>query len=75
MSERDTIKYALYDAIAWQLSLADAQHKGSSERRESLAQAKAYRSVLKRRYGDDRLPMEIALEGTKIVTLDELRLR
>lgn len=73
MSDRDTIKQALYDAIGWQLGLVDAWPKDSPERAEAAEQVKRYRKILKRRYGDDRSPIDRQLAGTKLVGLDELR--
>ena len=75
MTDRDTVRRALYDAIDWQESLADAWQPGSPERAEAKAQAKAYRAVLKRRYAERETPAERAFDGCELVTLDELRRR
>jgi hypothetical protein len=70
---KETIRLALQDAVEWQLSLAGAWHSGSPERAEALAQAKAYRKILKRRYGTDKTLMDEMLEGTEVVTLADLQ--
>lgn len=72
MSDRDIVRKALYDAIDWQESLADANREGSEEREYSLILAKEYRKLLKRRYGDDKTPMERAFENATTITLDDL---
>lgn len=72
MSDRDTIKQALHDAIAWQDSLEDAQ-KNSEWAGTAKAQAKKYRALLKKRYGNTRTPMDIQIDGATLVGLDELR--
>jgi hypothetical protein len=73
MSDRDTVRQALYDAIDWQNSFAESNHPGSPERAEARAQVKLYRALLKRRYGTSQTPMEARMEGATYVTLDELR--
>lgn len=73
MSERDTIRQALYDAIGWQQSLADAWASGTPERAEAQDQVRHYRALLKKRYGDRRLPSERTFADAREVTLDELR--
>jgi hypothetical protein len=73
MAIRDDIRQALYDAIGWQSGLAEAWKDGSPEHREALDQIKIYRRILKRRYGDGRMPDEKALEGAKLVTMDEIK--
>jgi len=56
------------------MSLADAyRDREAPERKEALADAAAYRKILKRRYGDDKLPMERAMEGAKVLTLYDLQ--
>lgn len=75
MSVDDDIRRALYDAIGWQSGLAEAWSHipGSAERQEALDQIKAYRKILKRRYGDGRRPDEIALDGIPLVNIMTLR--
>lgn len=70
---RDLIRRALYDAIDWQNSLADAWSPGSPERQQSRDQAKAYRTILKRRYGQSSTPMETVPEGATVVSLQALK--
>lgn len=69
---RDLIRHALYDAIDWQDSLADAWAPGTPERQECRDQAKEYRRILKRRYGSARTPAETVIDGLTTVTLAEL---
>lgn len=61
--DRDTIYFALIDAIGWQNGLVDAYSATPDDpvRADAIAQEAEYRSLLKRRYGDDRTPQEIAL--------------
>jgi hypothetical protein len=73
MTDRDTVRQALYDAIDWQNSFAEANHPGSPERAEALAQVKLYRALLKRRYGRSDTPIEAAMKGATYVTIEELR--
>lgn len=75
MAVADDIRMALLDGIAWQESLADAQGNDRDARRECLEQAKRYRAILKRRYGDGRSRFEQRTEGATTVTLAELRKR
>ena len=62
MTDRDAVRRALYDAIDWQESFADA-NRGNPEEAKAMALVKRYRALLKRRYGDARAPSERALEG------------
>lgn len=73
MSVHDDIRQALSDAIYWQAGLAEAWQDGSPERQEALDQIKAYRKILKRRYGDRRTPDEVRLEGAELVDIMTLR--
>jgi len=73
MTTRDDIQQALHDAIGWQEGLANAWSIGSSERQEALDQIKAYRRILKRRYGEDRAALDIRLADAKLVDVFELR--
>lgn len=73
MPVRDDIRQALYDAIGWQHGLSEAWSHGSAERQEALDQIKVYRRILKRRYGEARLPDEVALNGAKLVNILDLR--
>lgn len=59
MAVADDIRQALYDAIEWQRSFAEACPSGSEERNEAFEQIRAYKKILKRRYGDGRSRQEI----------------
>ena len=72
MSDRDTVRQALYDAIDWQTSLADAYSKTAPERADALKQVKAYRAVLKRRYGRDSTPMEALADSCQSINIHDL---
>lgn len=73
MTVRDDIRQALYDAIGWQSGLVDAWPVGSPERQEAIDQIKAYRRILKRRYGETRRAADIALDGAELVDIMTLR--
>jgi hypothetical protein len=73
MTVRDDIRQALYDAIGWQNGLVEAWQDGSPEQREAIDQIKIYRKILKRRYGEGRLPDERLLDGARLVNLDEIK--
>lgn len=73
MAVNDDIRQALYDAIGWQSGLAEAWSDGSPERREALEQIKTYRKILKRRYGDGRMPDEVRLAGAKLVSVFDIK--
>jgi hypothetical protein len=74
MSDKDTVREALWDAIHWQESLADAvKHLTDGSYEEAVKQAKKYRSLLKRRYAETKTQVDIALEGAELVGLDALR--
>lgn len=75
MTDREAVRRALQDAIAWQESFADANERGTPERADALALARRYRALLKRRYGDSRTAAERALEGATYITLAELQAR
>jgi hypothetical protein len=77
MTARETVRLALYDAIAWQRGLADAYAHipDAPERQEALRQIKAYQRILAARYGDKRTPAERVFEGAVSVTLAELQAR
>jgi hypothetical protein len=55
MSDRDTVRSALYDAIEWQRSIlsAYADARDDPEVARTVARLKKYRAVLMRRYGED----------------------
>lgn len=55
----DDIRSALQDAIEWQKTFADANPVGSPEYEGALLKVKAYKNILKRRYGDGRSRLEI----------------
>lgn len=69
---RELIEMALIDAIDWQESLAGAYPNGAPERREALMLAKQYRAIRKRRYGEDRQPIEVAMKDAVPMTIQEL---
>jgi hypothetical protein len=73
MSDRKYIAQALLDAIGWQAGLADAWPKGSDERQEAIDQIKAYRRILKRRYGNDHTQLDAMLKKAKLVPALALR--
>lgn len=76
MRDRETFFLALWDAVQWQESLADAcRNANDGSRTEALAQAARYRALLKRRYGSDKSAMEVELENSTSVSLAELRKR
>ena len=73
MTVADDIRQALLDGIAWQESLADAQRCDAAAHRECMDQAKRYRKILKRRYGDGLSMFEKLTASAEVVTLAELR--
>ncbi|WP_038367784.1 hypothetical protein [Bosea sp. UNC402CLCol] len=75
MGVREDIRRALYDAIDWQESLADAQRGDPEQFKECKEQARRYRAILKRRYGTSKSIAEQALEGTSAVPITELMRR
>lgn len=76
MAVSDDIKQALYDAIGWQETLADAhRHCSDGVTKEAEEQIKRYRAILKRRYGVSRTALERATDGMTYVSLTELRNR
>ena len=73
-TDRDLVRRALWDAIDWQESLAEAQ--GDDEWGDKARElAKQYKSLLRRRYGERQSPIDKALEGATMITLEELRAR
>jgi hypothetical protein len=74
MTVHDDIRQALYDAIGWQSGLAEAWSDGSPEHFEALNQIKIYRKILKRRYGDGRMPDEKRLVGATLVSILDMKL-
>lgn len=74
-NDRATIVSALHDAISWAESFAEANR--NDEAGESyvgaVADAKVYRALLKKMTGSRRLPAEKALEGCRLIGLEELR--
>lgn len=75
MSDRDLVRRALQDAIDWQLSLADACGSEDEWGKLAIQMAKKYKALLKKRYGVTKSPMEQALDGAEVVTLEQLRQR
>jgi hypothetical protein len=69
------VRRALCDAINWQESLASAYFKGAPEHTEATDLARSYRRLMKKRYGESRLPMEIATEGMESISIQELSRR
>lgn len=69
MNIRDTIRYALYDAIDWQVSLADANVGNDVTVKRCQRQAADYRKILMKRYGEDRTPMERQFDGAVSVSI------
>jgi hypothetical protein len=69
----DDIKQALYDAIGWQESLADAtRHCDDGSHEEALAQAAKYRKILQRRYGQSSTPLERMLDSAETMSIYDL---
>ncbi len=75
MSDRDTIRMALYDAIDWQTSLSEAYGRDDPERKEALNMAAKYRKLLKRRYAIVKTPMESLSDDCETLTLDQVKAR
>lgn len=69
--DSEFIRQSLLDGIAWQLGLADAWPEGSAERDEARDQAKAYRRILKSRYGSSSTKLDDALSKCKLVSMAE----
>lgn len=74
-SDRETVRLALWDAVAWQESLADAHSADDPWRKQALDQAARYKAILRKRYGDLKSAQEQMIEGATTVTLEELRKR
>lgn len=72
MRERDLVRRALYDAIQWQEGLADAQRGMPKEFAEGVALIKAYRTLLKKRYGTDKTMMDVLDDGSVLVSVQDL---
>lgn len=72
-SDRELVRLALWDAVAWQESLADAHSEDDPWRKEALNRAGRYRSLLRRRYKDTVSAQDQMLGNAVVVTLDELR--
>jgi Homeodomain-like domain-containing protein len=70
---KEVIKQALLDAVKWQESFAAANAQGTPEREAALAQVKAYRIVLRQRYGSDKTVLEAAMERANVVPITEIR--
>jgi hypothetical protein len=71
MTERETIRRALQDAIGWQDGLA-AAHGKDQYGEQARAQAARYRALLLKRYGTDKLPAEAALDHLPTIDIWEL---
>lgn len=73
MAVSDDIRQALYDAIGWQSGLAEAWSKGSAEHKEALDQVKAYRRILRRRYGTSHTTLDLKLKDATLVSVFDLK--
>jgi hypothetical protein len=73
-SDKDVIREALYDAIGWQRGLVHAyvHIPDAPERAEALAAIKAYKSILRKRYGTDRHAGEDALAKMETINVYDL---
>ena len=67
MRDSEIVCQALFDAIGWQAGLVEAWPDGSAEQQEARDQIKAYRRLLKRRYGSDCTKLDAALKEAKLV--------
>lgn len=67
----ELIRLAMIDAEGWQTELAQANHPGTTERKEAEELAAQYRAYRMRRWGKTRL--EAATEKMKPATINELR--
>jgi len=72
MTIRDTIRHALEDAIDWQLSLLDANRGNDVEEQRAKNQVAKYRAIMKRRYGEDRTPMERQFDGAEMISIFDI---
>lgn len=73
MSERDLIREALYDAVAWQESLEDAQCNVPEWKGHAQKQANRYKAILRKRYGTDKTSLDTLIDQAETVTLQELQ--
>ena len=72
MTDRQTLRRALYDAIEWRQSYAESWSTGEPERVKAEAQVAEYRRLLLKRYGDDRTPGESRMKNAKLVSIFEI---
>lgn len=75
MTVRDDIFMALHDAIGWQEGLANSWPAESHERAEALAQMRAYKKILKRRYGTTYTALDQKLAEARLVDAMTFRAR
>jgi hypothetical protein len=72
MTDRDTVRRALYDAIDWQQSYADSWRGPGPEHDAALDLVKRYRVLLKKRYGVTETPAERRLDHIPGVNIQDL---
>jgi len=73
MTQEETFKLALFDAIEWQQSYADSWPRNAPEADEALRMVAQYKKILKRKFGHDMSRMDKKLEGASYITLGELQ--
>lgn len=71
MTDRETVRRALYDAIGWQQGLVEAYAHiaGAPEAEEARQQIRLYRSLLKRRYGQKHGNEPASVNNAELVGL------
>lgn len=74
-SQKELLRRALWDAVGWQDGIADAYAhcKDATERKEALEQAKEYRRLLRKLYGEGQSRMERLCADAKLVSIHDLR--
>ena len=73
MTQDETFRLALFDAIEWQQSYADSWSRNAPEADHALQMVAQYKKILKRKFGHDMSKMDKRLEGASYITLSELQ--
>jgi hypothetical protein len=72
MTQRELLKMMLQDAINWQVSYVDSVRDTEYEKDARKILGK-YRAYAKKRFGDMRSNVEIAMDNATLMNLEEIK--
>ncbi|MDR3502896.1 MAG: hypothetical protein P4L79_09960 [Legionella sp.] len=73
ITQKELIRRALWDAVYWQEGLADSYGRNTPESKKALEQARAYRKLIKKKYGENMTALELMCSQATAVSIFDIK--